>query len=62
MKGKSSGGIEAKWWDDNIIELTEMNFASPAPTLGQLKKGQDRKDCCAAIRGAPTTLQGYGIE
>ena len=30
--------------------------------LGQLRTGQDGRGCCEFIYGAPTTLQGYGID
>ena len=43
------------------ISKSTQGLTLPAE-LGQLKTGQDEKGCCEVICGAPTTMQGYGID
>ena len=60
MNGKRRRGKQKKRWEDNIKEYTGMEFAS---STGQLRTGQGEKGLFFEVEcGAPTTLQGYGID
>ena len=58
VKGKRKRSQQKQRWEDKIKEWTGMDSNGPA-LLGQLKTGKDGEEF---IHGAPTTLQGYGIE
>ena len=51
-------GRQKKRWEDNIKDWTGIDFASST----RAAKGKMERDCCEVICGAPTTLQGYGMD
>ena len=55
VKGK--GGRQNRW-DDNIKELTGMDFARS--TRATEKQDKAERDCFEVMCGAQTTVQGYG--
>ena len=55
---KKRRGRQKKRRQDNVKELTEMEFAS---SFRAVDTGQYEKGLLRVIFGAPTTLQGYGI-
>ena len=60
MKGKRKRGRQKKRWEDNIKELTRMDFASSARAAENRIRWNGIVSTNSS--GAPTTLQSNGIE